>query len=154
MAAKELIAQVCRWMDQDSWKYDLEAEHNVIRTGVSLKCKLNSVKMVLLFNDLGYTSTALCPLKADEKTRAAAMEYITRANYGLRNGNFEMDVSDGEVRYKVYVNAKDTDQLGKGIIEDSIVLPALMFERYGDGLAAIMMGFSDPETEIKKAEEK
>jgi hypothetical protein len=41
------------------------------------------------------------PLMVKEKFRPAAMEFITRANYGLVIGNFEMDCNDGEVRYHV-----------------------------------------------------
>lgn len=44
------------------------------------------------------------------------MEYITGANYGLRNGNFEMDVEDGEIRYKVYVNVKGMNDISDDII--------------------------------------
>ena len=29
------------------------------------------------------------------------MEFITRANYGLPIGNFELDLEDGELRYKI-----------------------------------------------------
>jgi hypothetical protein len=36
---------------------------------------------------------------APEK-RAAAAEYLTRVNYGLSVGNFEMDFDDGEVRFR------------------------------------------------------
>src|SRR5260221_4823931 len=39
-------------------------------------------------------------VKAPESKRVTAMEYVTRANYGLFIGNFELDMSDGEVRYK------------------------------------------------------
>jgi len=39
------------------------------------------------------------PVLVKEKFRPAAMEFITRANYGLVIGNFEMDAKDGEIRY-------------------------------------------------------
>jgi hypothetical protein len=41
------------------------------------------------------------PVLAKEKFRPLANEFITRANYGLVIGNFEMDVKDGEIRYHV-----------------------------------------------------
>ena len=41
------------------------------------------------------------PLTILEPLRKTAAEFITRANYGLPIGNFEMDFSDGELRYKV-----------------------------------------------------
>lgn len=43
---------------------------------------------------------ALAPFKVPEDARMAVAEFITRANYGMRIGNFELDLRDGEVRYK------------------------------------------------------
>jgi hypothetical protein len=41
------------------------------------------------------------PVLVKEKFLPLAMEFITRANYGLILGNFEMDIKDGEVRYHI-----------------------------------------------------
>ena len=98
-----------------------EDDRQLIRTGVNLKCKLQSVKMYITFNDNGFTVIAVPAMKADENSKVNVMEYITRANYGLRNGNFEMDVNDGEVRYKVYSNAKGLSRVGDDIIEDDVL---------------------------------
>jgi hypothetical protein len=42
----------------------------------------------------------------DEK-RPALTEYLTRANYGLWLGNFELDLRDGEIRYKTSLHLAD-----------------------------------------------
>ena len=42
----------------------------------------------------------MLPTHVREDKRDVVCRYITRANYGLRNGNLEMDLDDGEVRYK------------------------------------------------------
>ena len=46
----------------------------------------------------------------DEKVpashRPAVIEYLTRINYGLIIGNFEMDLSDGEVQFRVSVDVE------------------------------------------------
>ena len=152
MLKQDLIDRVRDYMDKDDWKYEYVEDRNLIRAGVNLKCKLQSVKMYITFNDNGYTVISVPPMKADEASRTNVMEYITRANYGLRNGNFEMDVNDGEIRYKCYVNVKGMNDVSDDIIDDSIKLPALMIDRYGDGMAALMFGFSDPATEIQKVE--
>ena len=58
------------------------------------------------------------------------------ANYGLANGNFDIDVSDGEVRYKTYVNCKDMKELPEQIIKDNPELEA--FETFDDFYNAIV----------------
>ena len=40
-------------------------------------------------------------LAKDKKMRPAAAEFVARANFGLVIGNFELDMRDGEVRYRV-----------------------------------------------------
>lgn len=148
----DIVDQVRDYLDQNDWKYEYIADRNYIKAGVNLKCKLQTVKLLITFNEKGYTVLASATMNASEDTRASVLEYISRANFGLRNGNFEMDLRDGEVRYKTYTNCRGLDRLPNEIIEDSIIIPPMMFSRYGDGMAALMFGFSDPETEIKKAE--
>ncbi len=43
---------------------------------------------------------SLCPIAVPADRRAAMAEFIIRANYGLVLGNLEMDLENGEVRYK------------------------------------------------------
>lgn len=148
----DIVDQVRDYLDQNDWKYEYIADRNYIRAGVNLNCKLQSVKLLITFNEKGYTVLAVANMNASEDTRKDVLEYISRANYGLRNGNFEMDLNDGEVRFKTYTNCKGMDRISNEIIEDSIIIPPMMFSRYGDGMAALMFGFSDPETEIKKVE--
>lgn len=40
------------------------------------------------------------PFAIDAARRGAVMELITRANFGLTIGNFEIDLEDGETRFK------------------------------------------------------
>lgn len=150
----DIVEAVRNYLDEDGWKYEYDEERRLIRAGVSLKSKLQSARLIVNFNESGYTVIAVPAIKADDASRMNVLEYISRANYGLRNGNFEMDLNDGEVRYKTYTNCKGMDTIPTDVIEDSIVIPPVMFNRYGDGMAALMMGFSDPVTEIKKAEQQ
>lgn len=148
---ERMIDDVRNYLDENDWNYEYDAGMQLIRTGVSIKGKLQSVRMLIRFTEDGYSSFATIQMHADENTRPAIAEYITRINYGAKNGNFEMDYSDGEIRYKVYTNYKGMDSLPKDIIEDSIVIPAMMFNRFGDGMAALLFGFSTPEEEVNKA---
>lgn len=147
-----MINLVKDYLDRKQWKYEYDEEIHMIKTGVKLKCKLQSLVMVFRFTEGGYTTIAGPTLTVPEDYRPDVAEYVTRANYGMKNGNFEMDYKDGEVRFKLYTNYKGLDDFSEEIIEDSLVIPLAMFERYGDGLAALLMGFSTPEVEIDKVE--
>jgi hypothetical protein len=43
---------------------------------------------------------SIFPERVPEPNRREVSEFLTRANYGLAAGNFELDFDDGEVRYK------------------------------------------------------
>jgi hypothetical protein len=43
---------------------------------------------------------SIAPQRVPEERRLDVSEFLTRANYGLADGNFELDFDDGEVRFK------------------------------------------------------
>lgn len=48
-------------------------------------------------------------IKIPSKKTQVMSEFINRANYGLVLGNFEIDFSDGEIRYKTSVRMADAN---------------------------------------------
>src|SRR5688500_12466181 len=50
---------------------------------------------------------SVLPTIVPQEKQREVMEYLTRANYGLSIGNFEMDLRDGEIRYKSSVDMAD-----------------------------------------------
>lgn len=153
MDQEQIVDALRDWFDSDNWHYDYDAENHLIRTGITLDCKLRNARLFIPIRaDGSYIVNFVSPISGDPKNMDELVKYVAMANYGLANGNFDVDVRDGEVRYKIYVNCKGIEQLPEEIIKDSIYAGWCMMERYGSGIAALAMGFSDAETEIKKAE--
>ena len=152
METEAIVDAVRDYLDADDWHYDYDAEHAFIRGGVALRCKLKNARLIIQFRKKDYNVYMISPINADPENIGEVLRYSALANYGLANGNFEVDVRDGEIRYKTYVNCRELESLPDRIIKDSILVGWYMMERYGDGIAAISMGFSDAEAEIKKAE--
>lgn len=141
------------FLDNDDWHYSFDENDGMFKMGVNLKCKLGSTDIRVKVGDDYFTAYASIKMNADEGSRAAVAEFITRANYGLRNGNFEMDFRDGELRYKSYNNC-DGVVPSRAVVADSIMVPALMIDRYGDGLVAVMFGLQTPADSIEAIESK
>ena len=153
MVREQIIDAVRDWLDNDDWRYKYDAEHYVIDTGIELDSKLKSGRVLIFFAEDCYTVYVIAPISGDKNDLGELNKYLTMANYGLRNGNFELDVTDGEIRYKTYVNCMGLDTLPEKIIEHSICAGWYTMDRYGNGIAALALGFSDAETEIQKAEQ-
>ena len=97
---------------------------------------------------------AFFPLNADgdDPARMADMaEFITRANYGLCNGCFEMDYRDGEIRFKSYIDCEDLIPCDK-VILNSIFTSVTMIRRYTPGFAGIIFYGESPEAMVMKCE--
>ena len=134
----DVLEQIRNFLEEIEGKYYYDENKKIIGFQVSTESKLRLIHYRIVVDEYGYTVCATVPVNADKDTRLSVMEYITRINYMLRNGSFEMDLSDGEVRYKCYFLIKDLDKIPQTMIEESILLPKLMYDRYGDGLAALI----------------
>ncbi|MBN1873044.1 MAG: YbjN domain-containing protein [Anaerolineae bacterium] len=90
---------------------------------------------------------AIAPVNAPEESRTNVAEYLTRANYGLRIGNFEMDYSDGEIRYKSSLDFED-EALTSNLIRNTIYPAVQTMDRYLAGLMRVMYNAQTPEEAI------
>jgi hypothetical protein len=77
------------------------------------------------------------PVRVPEGRRPAVAEYLTRANYGLILGNFELDYGDGEVRYKTSLDVEGAE-LVPALIRQCVYANVLMMDQYLPGLVAIL----------------
>lgn len=147
-----LKRSVLAYLDSQNWKYRPRGDNGeIIEVGMNIGGMLNNCKEAILVSDDGITCAALSPVNASPENFGLVAEYITRANYGLKIGNFEMDYRDGEVRYCTYLPATSGVPDPKDV-EHVVDLPFLMMHRYGNGLAKAIMGFGNPEQDIAEAE--
>ena len=149
--SKEICQAITDFLDSDGWHYELDEERELIHFGVDIKGKLRSTKVYVDLRKDKYLVFSTVSLKADEDCRAELRDLINRINYGMIFGNFEMDDRDGEVRFRMAVDCKNCIP-NRNVIENSIVIPVLMVQRYGDALLAVMMGFASGADAYKAAD--
>ncbi len=93
------------------------------------------------------------PVRVPEAMRPPMAEFLTRANYGLRIGNFEMDFGDGEVRYKSSVDFEGIS-LSPVLIRNTMYPAVQTMDRYLPGILSVVYGGRTPEEAIAAVEEK
>jgi hypothetical protein len=86
-----------------------------------------------------------------EPRRLAVAEFLTRANYGILVGNFELDLRDGEVRYKASLAFRDVP-LTHPMIAQCLYPAVQTLDQYLPGLLAVGFGDTDPEAAIATVE--
>lgn len=94
---------------------------------------------------------AVSPIKAVDEIRQDVAEFITRANYGLRIGNFEMDYRDGAVRYKSSLDFEG-ETLTPGLIRNAIYSAVRTMDDYLCGLMRVIYAGATPLEAIQEVE--
>jgi hypothetical protein len=83
------------------------------------------------------------PWTTPETSRPAMSELLTRLNYGLALGNFEMDFADGEVRFKTSVDVSGS-HLGLAMFEAILDANLAAMDAYLPALEAVRDGRMTP----------
>lgn len=128
-----------RFFAEDDWSFSRVENRPILRMGFAGKSGNWTCYAQAREEDEQFLFYAICPLSIPEARRAAVSEYLTRANYGMIIGNFEMDLDDGEVRFKSSVDVQDVE-LTDVLIRNTVYPAALMMDKYLPGLVAILGG--------------
>jgi hypothetical protein len=88
---------------------------------------------------------ARCPICIPPDKRAAIAEFLTRVNYWLAFGNFEMDYGDGDLRFRACTLMDGDAGLSREVIERAIHISLRMMDKFFPGIMAITYGNGMPE---------
>lgn len=140
------------FLEEDGWHPQQVADRTIYRMGFSGDNGTTTCYAQIRTDLEQFLFYVLAPIKVTEEARPSVAEYITRANYGLRIGNFEMDFSDGEVRYKSSLDFEGTT-LTPQLIKMAIYPAVQTMDRYLAGLMAVAYGGKTPLEAIIEIEE-
>ena len=90
----------------------------------------------------------ILPFLIPESHQSAAMLLITQINYDMLIGNIEMDINDGEIRYK---NAIDVEAVGMGestiehLLQSVIAMTTVTYEIFSE-----LVNNQNPATELQE----
>jgi hypothetical protein len=96
---------------------------------------------------------SVCPMAMPDFKRDAVAEFVTRANYGMIIGNFELDYNDGEVRYKTSLDVEGT-YLSPPLIRQAVYANVLMMDRYLPGILSLVYTGITPAEAVAQVEGK
>jgi hypothetical protein len=152
-AGQRALQAVGRFMEEDGWHPQFIEDTQVYRSYfVGLNGEVTCFAQVRV--DLEqFIFYVLMPVHVPVNMRPAVAEFITRANYGLRIGNFEMDFDDGELRYKSSIDFEGVE-LVPGLIRNTIYPAAQTMDRYLPGILSVIFGGKSPEEAIAAIEEQ
>ncbi len=139
------------YLNGENWRYDYREDGNYFIMRMNMRTVDYATCVIQLYDNLDFIVYTIFPIKATEEKAASINEFLSRANYGLKIGNFELDFEDGEIRYKNAVawNGSAPDQES---LDRMINIGFSMVDRYAPGILAIQYGSADPKAEITRIE--
>lgn len=153
--AKDLTEAFRSFFEHEDWNYTYHDDKGLFELGMQADGVIKRITFFVDIRDSSYLVYAVCPIgpdASDPYIMSAMAEFLCRVNYGLVNGNFELDMNDGEIRYKIFVDCT----LGlppMDTISRNIGFPLFMYDRYGEGIVSIILDKTTAEEAFEKCEE-
>jgi hypothetical protein len=146
-----LAKQIKGYFERDDWEYQELEGGKILRLGYR-----GANSQWICFAQIGEADSqfifySVAPLEIPSKLRRFASEYLTRANFGLVYGNFEMDFDSGLVRCKTSIDF-ESDRLSYELFRPVVWANVFLMERYLPGLQAVVLEGSKPEDAIQQVE--
>lgn len=144
----DVVDQVLRTIGWDAERFDDEDGWTSFVTQVD-----DGVATVarVLEDSSRFVLYAILSPQADEDARAEVADFLLRANYGMPDGNFEMDLSNGEVRFKIGIDFCGLS-LPSLLVRNAILDAGAAIENYGPSLARVLRGEATALEAIEAAE--
>lgn len=151
----EIANTIKNFLKNDGWHFSFDEDEGIFKFGLSINSRIKHLTYLIRVRDDNYTVYSFPPVgvdKGDHEMMVKMAEFVCRVNYGLRSGNFELDVRNGKIRCKVYVDCGGGVIPTKEMIEESIYCPIYIFDQYGSGIMEILSGNATAEEAITKCE--
>jgi len=142
---------VVRFFQEDDWHFDQLPGKPILRMGFQGENGSWTCYAQVREPQHQFVFYSVLDVNVPPNRRQAMAEFLTRANYGLVIGNFEMDFNDGEVRFKTSIDVEG-DRLTSALIKQMVYINVLTMDRYLPGIMKVAFGNADPAQAIAEIE--
>ena len=148
ITAREVVGEVLAAL---GWKHETSDELRLMRLGFTGRHGrwLGFIK----WNAAGdqVVVYAVSPVAMTPERRDATLEYVTRANLGLPAGCFELDLDNGEVRFRRSVDWEGTPP-DAAQVRLAILTAMAAMDQYLPGLVQVVQQRGDPQQALRDVE--
>ncbi len=134
-----ILDRVKGFLEADGWSYEEDEERGALFSAVSFDDTdfavifgiRDEVQLILFY--------VINPEPVPVEGRLAVAEFMSRANYQINIGNFEMDFEDGEVRYRTSVDVEGVEW-GEQLFQNLVGTGVRTMQGYHEALQAVASG--------------
>jgi hypothetical protein len=142
---KSLFEHVASYLDANDWRYSSDAERHYY--SMSCRIKEATIRVVIdVFETEEWRrimTFSIYPIFVPENRRLSVLEALNRINHSLVYGNFEMDMADGEIRFRTTVESEADIQ--ESMIERVLNGNLSLSDKHFGALMAVTFGSVESE---------
>jgi hypothetical protein len=147
----ELFDVIVGFFEEDGWPFTPVEGQTTLRTAFQGENGQWACYGLAREEQHQFVFYSVCPVNAAADSRPAMAEFLTRANYGLFIGNFEMDWTDGEIRYKTGIDVEG-DRLSQALVQGTVYANVMIMDRYLPGIMKVLYGNLSPAEAVAEVE--
>lgn len=139
--ARNLYNSLCQSLDNLKWVYNKEEHEDHFAVFTSAKGEDLTMKLAIRIDvdrQVMYLKSPM-PFKVEENMRDTMAIAISRVNWTMLNGCFEMDHLDGFVAFKLVIPYMESI-VSTAVCRYMIILSCNMIDKFNDKLKAIAEG--------------
>jgi hypothetical protein len=148
-----IFEKVLQFFEEDEWQFTQEEDKPVLSMETEGENGKWSCLAQVIEERERFLFFSFLPKFVPSLMRLEAAEYLTRANYGMEIGNFEMDFEDGEVRFRTSVDVEG-GELTTTMIKNLVYTSVAVFDQYLPGLIKVVKDGMEPAKAIEEVEEE
>jgi hypothetical protein len=142
---------IVNFFTEDNWSFTQIKKQSQLRLAFKGKNEKCDCYALVREKQKEFIFYSVFPGQVPKTKRRTMAEFLCRVNYGKIIGNFELDLSDGEIRYKTSTSAKH-NSLNSHIIKELVYTNVMMMDRYLPIIKLVMSGFMSPEEALAETE--
>ncbi len=137
--AQEVFATIVRMLDGIGWRYDKREEELLIKSGVKGDdLPIEFIIRVKPRNEVVQFISAM-PFNMPEDKRIDGAIAVSAANYGIVDGSFDYDISDGQILFRL-TSSYRASTLGEDLFEYMVMVSASTIDKYNDRFFMLAKG--------------
>ena len=117
----EALEQVVELFRAKDWKFEVDEENDLVRTGIQGENGDWQVMAAASEDDPAFLMLSFFPQKCPAQRRVSCAELLTRINFGMMVGCFEMDYDSGRIHFKT------TLPFAQGALDPELLNNVVMF---------------------------
>ena len=148
--AKQVYQTLCDAIERRDWNFEKDEEKLLVHFGVNGDdIPMQFILIVDAERQLIRVMSPL-PFKMSESKRMEGAIAACAASYGMADGSFDYDLSDGTIVYRMTASFRES-LIGEGLFQYMISCSCAMVDKYNDQFLALDKGIMSITDFIAKA---